>query len=345
MSILVTGGAGYIGSHMVQSLIDNGESVIVADDLSTGYRWLIPQEAEFILCDIGDIKSLSRILEVYDIEAVIHFAASIVVDESVTKPTQYYRNNTANTNALLNCLINYGVNKFIFSSTAAVYGDNLTSPIDELSITAPISPYGRSKLMSEWILSDVSKTRDMHYVALRYFNVAGADPLGRSGQSNPASTHLIKAAIQASMGIRDGLNVYGNDYPTRDGTCIRDYIQVTDLIDAHMKALDYLRIGGENLVCNVGYENGYSVYEVIEAVKEVTGLNFKINPCPRRKGDVPSIIASNALIMKELGWEPQYNNLHEIIRQAYVWEHKLNQLQEFNCYTEKIKAASEIVRL
>ena len=326
MSILVTGGAGYIGSHMVHALIDKGESVVVVDDLSTGYRWSVPREAEFFLCDIGDIASISRIFRTYDIEAIIHFAGSIVVDESVSQPTYYYHNNTSNTRNLAECAIRFGINKFIFSSTAAVYGECQNTLIDELSLTNPISPYGRSKLMSEWILSDISKAHEFATVILRYFNVAGADPYGRSGQSNPASTHLIKAAVQASLGIREALNVYGNDYPTKDGTCIRDYIQVTDLIDAHINALDYLREGGDNLVCNVGYQCGYSVYEVINTVKDISGIDFEVKSCPRRNGDAPSIIASNALIMNELGWSPKYNNLNEIVKQAYAWEKKLNQI-------------------
>jgi UDP-glucose 4-epimerase len=335
MSILVTGGAGYIGSHMAHALIDKGESVIVADDLSTGYRWSLPDGCEFILCDIGDMTSVSRIFRLYDIEAIIHFAASIVVDESVSQPTLYYQNNTSNTRNLAECAIRFGINKFIFSSTAAVYGESSKTPIDEFSLTNPISPYGRSKLMSEWILSDISRAHNFSTVVLRYFNVAGADPYGRSGQSNPASTHLIKAAVQASLGIRDVLNVYGNDYPTKDGTCIRDYIQVTDLIDAHMKALDYLRQGGENLVCNVGYETGYSVYEVINTVKDISGVDFEVKSCPRRNGDAPSIVASNSLIMNELGWSPKFNDLSEIVKQAHSWELKLDQLQKSKSFKTK----------
>ncbi|MBX3524747.1 MAG: UDP-glucose 4-epimerase GalE [Rhodoblastus sp.] len=326
MSILVTGGAGYIGSHMALELLDAGEKVVVLDNLSTGFRWAVPDKATLVVGDFGDTDLVTETLARYDIEEIIHFAAKIVVPESVSDPLGYYLNNTAKARGLLECAVDSGVKHFIFSSTAAVYGDPEQNPVTEDERLKPISPYGRSKLMVEWMLEDTAKATPLSYVALRYFNVAGADPQGRSGQSTPNATHLIKVAVQTALGMRKGIDVYGVDYATPDGSCLRDYIHVTDLARAHLDALRHLRGGGDSLVCNVGYQRGYSVLEVIDVVKKVSGVDFPVKIVGRRPGDPAAIVASNERIRTKLGWSPQHDNLEEIVRQALDWERRLHNM-------------------
>ena len=327
MAILVTGGAGYIGSHMALELIDAGETVVVLDNLSTGFRWAVPDKATLIVGDFGDEDLVTETLARYGVEEIIHFAAKIVVPESVSDPLGYYLNNTAKARSLLECAVDAGVKHFIFSSTAAVYGDPEHNPVMEEERLKPISPYGRSKLMVEWMLEDTAKATPLSYVALRYFNVAGADPQGRSGQSTPNATHLIKVAVQAALGQRKGMEVYGTDYPTPDGSCLRDYIHVTDLARAHLDALRHLRGGGDSLVCNVGYQRGYSVLEVIDIVKKVSGVDFPVTLVGRRPGDPAAIVASNERVRTKLGWTPRHDNLEEIVRQALDWERRLHNMK------------------
>jgi UDP-glucose 4-epimerase len=323
MTILVTGGAGYIGSHLVLELLESGEKIVVLDNLSTGRRASVPAGVELVVGDFGDEALVNALLASRGIEAIIHFAAKIVVPDSVSDPLGYYLNNTASARSLLACAVANKVGRFIFSSTAAVYGDVENNPVSEDERLKPVSPYGRSKLMVEWMLEDTAYAHDLRYVVLRYFNVAGADPLGRTGQSFPNATHLIKVAVQAALGVRPGMEVFGVDYPTPDGSCLRDYIQVTDLARAHMDALNYLRAGGANLTCNCGYARGYSVLEVVETVKRVTGVDFNVKISGRRPGDPAAIVAANDLARKTLGWTPSHDNLEEIVRQAFAWEKKL----------------------
>jgi UDP-glucose 4-epimerase len=324
MAVLVTGGAGYIGSHAVLALPEAGEKPVVLDDLSTGFRWATPEGVPFVVGDDGDEALVKETIARHEIDAIIHFAAKIVVPDSVADPLGYYLNNTAKARALIATAVDCGVKHFIFSSTAAVYGDPTRQPVDEDEPLKPVSPYGRSKLMVEWILEDTSRAYDdFAYVALRYFNVAGADPKGRSGQSTPNATHLIKVAAQTALGLRPKMQVFGTDYPTADGTCIRDYIQVTDLARAHVDALRYLRGGGASLVANCGYARGFSVLEVIEAVKRISGVDFAVEYGPRRAGDPMAIVASNDRARNILGWKPEHDNLDEIVRQALDWERAL----------------------
>ncbi len=327
MTILVTGGAGYIGSHMALALLDAGEKVVIVDNLSTGFRWAVPDGAELIVGDFGDRDLVAGILASRNIEAIIHFAAKIVVPDSVADPLGYYENNVAKARNLLQCAVEGGVKHFIFSSTAAVYGDPDQNPVTETERPKPISPYGRSKLMVEWMLEDTAHAFPLTYVALRYFNVAGADPQGRSGQSTPNATHLIKVAVQAALGHRQGMDVFGTDYPTPDGSCLRDYIHVSDLAQAHLDALKHLRGGGASLVCNAGYQKGFSVLEVIEVVKKVSGVDFPVRVSGRRPGDPAAIVASNARIREELGWTPQHDDLEEIVAQALNWERRLHNIK------------------
>jgi len=324
MTVLVTGEAGYIGGHMVLALLDAGEKVIVLDDLSTGFRSAVQPPAKLIVGDFGDAALVDNILSEHKIDAIAHFAAKIVVPESVADPLGYYLKNTAKARNLLECVVHHKIKHFIFSSTAAVYGEPEQSPISETLPLEPINPYGRSKLMTEWMLQDSGKAYGLNYVILRYFNVAGADPKGRLGQSTPQATHLIKVAVQAALGVRPGLEVYGDDYPTRDGTCIRDYIQVTDLVAAHLLALDYLRKGGESLICNCGYGKGFSVFEVVDVVKQVSGIDFNVRVSGRRAGDPASLVASAERIRSALNWTPKYNDLSTIVTQALDWERRLH---------------------
>jgi UDP-glucose 4-epimerase len=324
MSVLVTGGAGYIGGHMALALLDAGETVIVLDNLSTGFVWGVPQGARLVVGDMGDADLVARLIKEHAIDAIAHFAAKIVVPESVRDPLGYYLNNVSNARALLAAAIEGGVKTFIFSSTAAVYGETSAEPVSEEAVLAPISPYGRSKLMVEWMLEDASRAYDFRYVALRYFNVAGADPKGRLGQSTPNATHLIKRAVQTALGVHPTMEIFGQDYPTRDGTCVRDYIQVSDLIDAHLRALSYLRAGGLSVVCNCGYGHGQTVKEVVDVVKRVSGVDFPVLVSGRRAGDPASIVAKADRVKSMLGWKPTRDNLDEIVRQALDWERRLH---------------------
>jgi len=324
MTVLVTGGAGYIGGHMVLALLDAGEKVVVLDDLSTGFRSAVWPPAKLIVGDFGDMTLVQNILREYEIDAIAHFAAKIVVPESVTDPLRYYLNNTAKARNLLECAVRHKIKHFIFSSTAAVYGEPKINPVNEMVPLAPINPYGRSKLMTEWMLQDAGRAHGINHVILRYFNVAGADPKGRLGQSTPQATHLIKVAVQTALGFRPGLEVFGADYPTRDGTCIRDYIQVTDLVAAHLMALDYLRKGGESLICNCGYGKGFSVFEVIDVVKQVSGVDFNVRISGRRAGDPASLVAEAERIKSILNWTPKFDDLTTIVRQALDWERRIH---------------------
>jgi UDP-glucose 4-epimerase len=323
MSILVTGGAGYIGSHMVYELADAGERVVVLDNLSTGFDWAVAKDVPLTIGDTGDQNLVGETIREYKIESIIHFAASIVVPDSVADPLGYYKNNTANSRALIETTIRHGVRHFIFSSTAAVYGNPAQMPITEETLAAPISPYGWSKLMTEIMLRDAATAHDLRYVILRYFNVAGADPKCRTGQSTKNATHLIKVAVEAALGLRPKLDIYGSDYPTPDGTCIRDYIHVSDLVRAHSDALHYLRAGSASVTLNCGYGHGFSVREVIEMVKRVSGVDFKVEMAPRRPGDPAQLIAACDRARAILGWTPQYDDLATIIAHALAWEPRL----------------------
>jgi UDP-glucose 4-epimerase len=323
MSILVTGGAGYIGSHMVHGLVDAGESVIVLDNLSTGFEWAVPKGAELVIGDTGDQQLVASLIATHAVEAIIHFAASIVVPESVAEPLRYYRNNTVNSRALIECAVENGVKHFVFSSTAAVYGEPERSPIGEDDRLLPMSPYGWSKLMTEIMLRDAGAAHGLNYVILRYFNVAGADPLARTGQSTKGATHLIKIAVETALGRRPSMQVFGTDYPTPDGTCIRDYIHVSDLVQAHLDALAYLRNGGSSATLNCGYGRGFSVLEVIDAVKKVSGVDFNVTMAERRPGDPAQLVARSDLARKVLGWQPRLDRLPTIVEHALAWERKL----------------------
>lgn len=325
MSILVTGGAGYIGSHMVMALTDIGEDVIVLDNLSTGYWWSVSPKAKLVEGDIGDEAMLDRLMADHRFDAVVHFAGSIVVPDSVGDPLGYYLNNTVKSRMLMACAVKAGIPRFIFSSTAAVYGNPLTQPVFEDATPVPISPYGSSKLMTEWMLKDAHAAHGMQYIALRYFNVAGGDPQGRIGQSTPRATHLIKAACQTALGQRGHLEVFGTDYDTPDGTCLRDYIHVSDLIAAHIDALAHLRKGGGSGIFNCGYGKGYSVLDVIKAVERVNGAELPVKFVARRAGDPVAIVAGADRVRSILGWAPKYENLDFIVETALAWERKLAQ--------------------
>jgi UDP-glucose 4-epimerase len=323
MTVLVTGGAGYIGSHMVLNLADAGQDVVVLDNLVTGFDWAIDGRAQFVQGNAGDIDFVVSLIEKYRITEIIHFAGSIVVPESVTNPLKYYANNTATSRNLIEAAVKGGVKHFIFSSTAAVYGMTGLAPVVEDTPLNPMSPYGRSKLMTEWMLADVAAAHPMTFGVLRYFNVAGADPQKRSGQSTPLATHLIKVACQTALGQRQKMDIFGTDYETPDGTCVRDYIHVTDLIAAHALLLNHLRKGGESTTLNCAYGQGYSVREVVETVRKVSGINFRVDEGPRRAGDPASITATGQKVRSLLGWKPQHDDLNEIIETAYAWERHL----------------------
>src|SRR5579871_3674246 len=327
MSVLVTGGAGYIGSHMVHALVESGESVLVLDNLSTGFKWAIPKAVELVVGETGDEALVTRLIAEREVSAIIHFAASIVVPDSISDPLGYYRNNTVNSRALIECAVKGGVKQFIFSSTAAVYGNPARVPISEDDVLAPMSPYGSSKLMTEIMLRDAAAAHGLDYIILRYFNVAGADPKLRTGQSTRGATHLIKTAAETALGKRPRMNVFGTDYPTPDGTCIRDYIHVTDLVRAHSDALAYLRAGGASATLNCGYGHGFSVLEVIDAVKRVSGIDFRVDHAGRRPGDPEQIVARSDRARELLGWQPQYDDLATIVTHALAWERKLGRLQ------------------
>jgi UDP-glucose 4-epimerase len=320
MTILVTGGAGYIGSHAVHDLVDAGERVVVLDNLSTGFASALPKAAKLVVGDTGDQPLVAALIDEHGIDSIIHFAAFMVVPDSMRDPLGYYRNNTANSRTLIDAAVKGGVQRFIFSSTAAVYGNPAQIPVAEDAPTAPVSPYGWSKLMTEIMLRDAAAAHGISHVILRYFNVAGADPQMRTGQSTPDATHLIKVAVQAALGLRDQLEVFGTDYPTTDGTCVRDYIHVSDLARAHRAALGYLRGGGANITLNCGYGHGYSVLEVVDAVRRAVGRDFPVRMAPRRAGDPMSIVAAATRIRELLRWTPEYDDLDTIVRHALSWE-------------------------
>ncbi len=328
MAVLVTGGAGYIGSHMVLELIDAGEDVVVIDNLSTGFRWAVHPEAQLVVGDVGDEDLVAKIIDDHDVTAIIHFAGSIIVPESVSDPLGYYLNNTVKSRSLIAAAVKGGVKQFIFSSTAAVYGNPKENPVREDAELTPMSPYGTSKLMTELMLADTARAHDFNYVALRYFNVAGADPEGRTGQSTPKATHLIKVACETALGKRTHMQVFGTNYPTPDGTCIRDYIHVKDLARAHMSALAHLRRGGKSDVFNCGYSKGYSVTQVVDAVKKVSGVDFDARLTERRPGDPAAIVAASAKIREALGWVPEHDDLETIVSQALNWETHLDALKK-----------------
>ncbi len=345
MNILITGGAGYIGSHVVKQLIENTEhNITILDNLSTGSIETIKtledinkqsgkkREFKFIEADLKDFDTIEGIFKAKSFDAIIHFAASIVVPESIQNPIKYYMNNTVNTTNLINLCLKYNVNKFIFSSTAAVYGEPEEIPVKETTPTNPINPYGRSKLMSEMVLQDVgSSNSNFKYVILRYFNVAGADTKIRIGQRFPDATHLIKVAAETAVGKRDKMFIYGTDYPTPDGTCIRDYIHVDDLADAHIKSLEYLE-NNESDIFNCGYGKGYSVLEVINTMKEVSGVDFKVEIKGRREGDPAILVADNKKILQKLSGKPKYDDIKFICKTALEWERKMLKNQEIVNY-------------
>ncbi|GAB4073351.1 UDP-glucose 4-epimerase GalE [Ancylobacter sonchi] len=323
MSILVTGGAGYIGSHMVLALCDSGRDVVVLDDLSTGYRRSIPVNVPVVVGCVSDEQLVDRLIDDYAIDAIVHFAGSIVVPDSISDPLAYYLNNTVRSRSLIATAVKRGVRRFVFSSTAAVYGEASDRLLDEGRPLLPVSPYGASKLMTERMLEDAANAYGTSYVVLRYFNVAGADPAGRSGQSSARATHLIKIASQVALGVRASLEVYGDDYPTHDGTCVRDYVHVSDLVAAHVLALDHLDAGRGNLVANCGYGYGSSVLEVVDAVKRISGVDFPVVRGSRRNGDPASLVAAPHRANEILNWEPKHNTLDEIVTHALAWERRI----------------------
>jgi UDP-glucose 4-epimerase len=328
MAVLITGGAGYIGSHMVHTLADAGESVAVLDNLSTGFRSALPASVPLFVGDVGDQDLVAKIIRDYKIKAIIHFAGSIVVPDSLRDPLGYYRNNTVNTRALIESTVKGGVKHFIFSSTAAVYGNPAVLPVREDAPTRPMSPYGTSKLMSEIMLHDVAAAHDFRYVILRYFNVAGADPKQRTGQSTPAATHLIKVGVETALGMRPKLDVYGTDYPTPDGTCVRDYIHVSDLARAHSAALAHLRRGGATMTFNCGYGHGYSVLDVIGAIERTIGRKLPVQMVGRRPGDPANLVADVSRIHSALEWKPEFDNLDTIVSHALAWERLLQEARK-----------------
>jgi UDP-glucose 4-epimerase len=329
MTVFVTGGAGYIGGHMVLALLDAGEEPVVIDNMSNGVPWAIPDGVRFVLGDSGDYATVARAIERYKVDSVIHFAALLITPQFYGYPLEYYLANTVKSHTLLSTVLNLGIRHFIFSSTAAVYGNPLKNPVAETAPPAPISAYGKSKLMTETMLRDVAAVCDLRYVTLRYFNVAGADPKGRYGQSTTKTTLLVQIAAQAALAIRPFIEIYGDDYPTVDGTCVRDYIHVSDLVDAHLAALRHLRAGGKNLVANCGYGRGYSVKQVLDTIQSVSGRNFERRIGPRRQGDAVEVVADAQLIRAELGWSPRYDDLAAIVEHALRWEEKLQKNYRF----------------
>lgn len=328
MAILVTGAAGYVGSHIALELLDRGRDVVVVDNLSTGVRELVPGGARFINADVSDFARMTDVLKEHDITAVIHCAGSTVVPESVSDPEKYYRNNTLGTLSLLRAMVCAGVGRFIFSSTAAVYGPPESGElVDEAAELSPVTPYGRSKWMAETIARDIATASGISCCILRYFNVAGADPVGRSGQATPDATHLIKVTVEAALGLRPHLEVFGVDWPTRDGTGVRDYIHVSDLAHVHEQALCYLENGGKSIVLNCGYGRGYSVREVIDAVQRVANSKLKIVERPRRPGDLAEVVADPTRLVKLFDWKPQFGELESIVQHAVDWERRRRQLQ------------------
>lgn len=329
MTILVTGGAGYIGSHMVWELLDHGEEVVVVDNLVTGFEWAVPENVKLVIGNVGDQEFMQDVLRDNKIDTIIHFAGSVIVPESIEDPLKYYENNTGNSRNLIAAAIATGVKRFIFSSTAAVYGEPMTEgPISENAILNPMSPYGTSKLMTELMVRDTALAHNMSYVILRYFNVAGCDFKGRTGQSTEGATHLIKVACEAAAGKRSSMKVFGTDYDTSDGTAVRDFIHVSDLANAHYTAVKFLREGGRKFTANCGYSSGYTVKEVIDAVKRVSGNDFKVIEDGRRAGDIPALTANAYRLMSRLDWRPRYNDLDLIVSSALKWEQKLPELEQ-----------------
>jgi UDP-glucose 4-epimerase len=323
MTVLVTGGAGYIGSHTVLALAEAGEDVVVVDDLSSGFSAYLPEGVPLFIGDAGDENLLEGVIAQHNIESIIHFAGSVVVPDSMRDPLGYYRNNFTTARNLLNVAVKRGINRFIFSSTAAVYGNPDQVPVPEHAPTRPLSPYGSSKLMTEIMLHDVASAYGMQYVTLRYFNVAGADPQARIGLATVGATHLLKIAVEAATGQRAKIDVFGTDYPTSDGSCIRDFIHVTDLSQAHRSALAYLRRGGASTTLNCGYGRGHSVLETIDAVRRVSGRSFAVQFAARRPGDMMTMVADTSRIRSVLDWKPQYEDLETIATHALAWEQQL----------------------
>ena len=323
MAVLVTGGAGYIGSHMVYRLRDSGEDVVVLDNLSTGVKENLPNDCELVEGDAGDETLVGMLFRARAFDSVIHFAGSVVVPESVSHPLDYYRNNTAASRSLIETCVRHGVPNFVFSSTAAVYGSPPVMPVSEDAQVDPVSPYGRSKLMTEWILQDAAKAHGLRYGILRYFNVAGADPQGRTGQSTPRATHLIKRACEVATGRSDKLEIFGSDYPTPDGTGVRDYIHVSDLVDIHEQGLGKLRSKKDSLLLNCGYGRGYSVREVVSAVERAAGKRLDVESVARRPGDPAIVVAQTGKLAMWLGWKPRHADLDVIVGTALAWEKRL----------------------
>jgi UDP-glucose 4-epimerase len=321
--VLVTGGAGYIGSHAVLACLAAGHDVAVVDNLSTGSMDVVPGACAFVNADVGDMVAMAHIIEDHNVHAILHFAGSIVVPESIADPYLYYENNTGKTLRLANLAKDMGIKAFIFSSTAVVYATDNVGPLSEASPKAPISPYGWSKLMSEQMLADLSLAHGLPVGVLRYFNVAGADPQGRTGQNSPNATHLIKVACQVITGQRDILPVFGQDYPTPDGTCIRDYIHVSDLADAHVILLEHLLAGGANITANCGYGQGASVMDVIGALERHINAKLPVDLRERRPGDCPTLVADASHLKSLLNWQPKYDNLDVIVADALAWERKV----------------------
>ncbi len=328
LNVLVTGGAGYIGSHAVLALLDAGHQPIVIDNLVTGFRWAIAENTPFFEGDISNSELVQRIISAHNIDAIMHFAGSVVVPESVDNPLKYYNNNTAKSRSLIESAVSGGVRHMIFSSTAATYGIPESSPVREDMPTVPINPYGTSKLMTEMMLRDVAAAHEFNYCALRYFNVAGADPLSRTGQSTVGATHLLKIAVEAALGKRASVSIFGTDYATKDGTGVRDYIHVSDLASAHVIALEALVADPtRSHTLNCGYGHGYSVMQVLDAVDRVTNNKLDRKMEGRRAGDPDALISDNTAIKQQLGWEPQYDDLDKIVQHALAWERKLTEIQ------------------
>ncbi len=327
-TVLVTGGAGYVGSHVVRHLMDAGVPLVVVDDFTTGYRFLLPPEVPLVEGDMADPAVLDRAVGDHGVTAVMHFAASTFVPESVERPLEYYRNNVTNSAELLQRCIDAGIRNYIYSSTSAVYGVPEELPVGEDAPTFPISPYGWSKFVVERILDDAANAYDLNYVTLRYFNVAGADPKGRTGETNPHATHLVKKACQTALGQRGELLIYGDDYPTPDGTGIRDYVHPMDLAEAHLKALSRLVDQGGRLTLNCGYGHGFSVLEVVEALERVAGMTLPVRRTERRPGDPPAIFARAERIKEALDWQPKYDSIDTIVATALDWERKLAAMPE-----------------
>lgn len=322
--VLVTGGAGYVGSHCVRRLAEAGFQVVVMDNLCTGNRWAVPAQIPFIECDAGDAAPVAEAIRRYRVMAVMHFAGSVVVPESVREPLKYYANNVCVSRNLVETCVHAGVNRFIFSSSAAVYGEPANSPTPESASPAPINPYGTSKLMTEWMLRDVAASSSFRYVALRYFNVAGARTDGLLGQASPNATHLVKIAAEAACKLRPGVSIFGTDYATRDGTCVRDYIHVDDLADAHIAALRHLGASGSSGVYNCGYGTGFTVREVLDTMREVSGTAFTVVEAGRRAGDPATLVADATAIGRDFSWKPRFNDIRVICDSAYRWERELN---------------------